>query len=47
MKDPHFWRTMYKTSNEEAEYWKSCSAVFLMCLVILVLYILYLKFGGA
>lgn len=45
MKDPHFWRTMYKEAGKEAEYWKCWSNVYLFLLVIATLVIIYLLAG--
>lgn len=45
MKDPHFWRTMYKEAEKDAEYWKCWSNVYLFLLVIATLIIMYLMTG--
>lgn len=45
VKDPHFWRTMYKTAEKRAEYWKGWSNMLLFLLVIDTLIIVYLMYG--
>ena len=45
LKDPQFWRTMYKEADKEAEYWKCWSNVYLFLLVIATLVIIYLMAG--
>lgn len=37
-----FWRTMYRISRKETEYWKLWSATFLFLLVVATMIILYL-----
>lgn len=45
VKDPHFWRTMYKEAEKDAEHFKRWRNAYLLLLIIATLAIMYLMKG--